>query len=251
MESNGRRAGQKPIQSRRAEAVRLDRRSPAAVSRSRQKNPIELLVETCGEWVRPFLLKSGLNPKVIRAIANTHPCRQRYEMEQVRLGKRPFSTKTDVFDTKDCGEIDSRLRRGSGMLNKAVYIAAALAGRALDPAERKDVVSRTRQHRAHCTQLKAELSRAYRRRPAGLTEQRPSTIGPPRNWQYLADSVLTLPGVLGAINQSDSWVVKSVRDLKRGRGLVPSHAQVRAFRARLDAMIISVRKIIEALSRPN
>ena len=50
------------------------------------------------------LLLSGRVPvsrKIILRLANSSADRQRYELGQMRRGKRPLAAKTDVFDAKD------------------------------------------------------------------------------------------------------------------------------------------------------
>jgi hypothetical protein len=213
---------------------------------------IAVIVANCGEKVRDLLMSGHrhLTPKIIRRIANSHPDRQRCEMDQVRRGNRPLKARPGVFDTKDFGEIDSRLRRAGGLLNKAAQLSERLSARTLEEWAAA-TVSEARQHLTHCAQLRRLIFVAFRRRPTGSADTRPATINPPRDWTDVPDTKISLNAVAGAIHRSGSWIMKSVHDLRRAPHLFPSREQTHAFEVRLHAMIQSCHHIIDALSRPS
>lgn len=87
---------------------------------------VQVLVSNCREDSRP-LIESGhqhLDRETILRLSRRTPERQRYELGQLRQGRRPFSTKSVVFDTISFGKVPSRLARASGKVNKAHVMIA-------------------------------------------------------------------------------------------------------------------------------
>src|ERR1700752_1311947 len=82
------------------------RRLPVAIDAALER-AVEQIVSSCGERSRELL--TGQTPQLHRKgilhRSRTSPQRQRYELQQVQKGRRPFSTKTTVFDTPGYHEV--------------------------------------------------------------------------------------------------------------------------------------------------
>ena len=70
---------------------------------------IDVITGNCGEQARKLLLSGHrfVTPKILIRLKNSSPQRQRFEIEQLRQGIRPFSAKTTTFDTLGYGEVIS------------------------------------------------------------------------------------------------------------------------------------------------
>lgn len=92
---------------------------------------VDNLVSNCGERARDLILRGHpfLSSRKVGTISRMAPPRQRYELEQVAQGHRPFKKPSNgiaPFDTTGFKEVISRLRRARGSLAKGVRIIAIL-----------------------------------------------------------------------------------------------------------------------------
>lgn len=88
------------------------------------------IIDNCGAPAQR-LFDAGhryLGGETITRLHNSSPERQRYEIKQVLSGRRPFSSRTDVFDTVSFSEITSRLARG-GVVGPGGLAVSACLGR--------------------------------------------------------------------------------------------------------------------------
>src|SRR3954452_14573962 len=95
---------------------------------TRLRTAVEAIVASCGEADRQFL--DHLDRRVILQLSRTSPERQRFELDQVRQGRRPFTVKSTVFDTTDYREVGSRVARAGVFVNKAAQFVLRAVSRA-------------------------------------------------------------------------------------------------------------------------
>lgn len=91
---------------------------------------LAVITRNCGEQARELILsaRAPLTAKQVGVISRTTPERQRFEMEQVAQGRRPFCKPENgvpIFDTLHYGEVVSRLRRASGLVRQQEKIVRA------------------------------------------------------------------------------------------------------------------------------
>lgn len=209
----------------RAARRRRERTASARVSGDDYHRAVAIIAANCGREARA-LLQSGhpfLTPAVVLSLARTAPERQAFELAEVRAGRRPFSAKTDVFDTTGYGEIGSRLARASGGINKFARGVELLTG-VIESEDRDALAGAVAELLRDCGTLWAEVRRAYATRPADCPD---TAVGfrwrASRDWSELdTPSARSTLGLLGA---PAAFVRKCVRDLRR----IPELPQARRF----------------------
>src|SRR4051794_5108637 len=95
---------------------------------TRVRTAVEAIVASCGEADRQLL--DQLDRRVILQLSRTSPERQRFELDQVRRGRGPFTAKSTVFDTTGYAEVGSRVARAGGFVNKAAQFVLRAVSRA-------------------------------------------------------------------------------------------------------------------------
>jgi len=182
---------------------------------------VAAIAANCGNDVRTLL--SGhllLPPHVVRSLARTSPERQAFELGEVRASRRPFATKTDVFDTTGYGEVGSRLARAGGGVTKFARAVDLLVATGAGRDERAELDRVAADLLRDCGSLWAEVRRAYATRPKGLTDASTGfSWRPPRDWTGLAP--LSARSTLGVLGAPAAFVRKCLRDLKRVPALPP------------------------------
>lgn len=232
--------------------------SPSVTDRAdeKQRQAIAAIIANCGKKARK-LLHCGhpyLTPKIITQIANTSSDRQRVTIEEVRQGRRPFSTKTTVFDTTEYKEVGSRLSRGGGWVNKAAQVTAHLMATGTpSAAERIEIQDSARRLLCECATLWRLIRTGYRKKPPSIAgDGKAFRWNPPRKWGLLPDSLE--PGkVCDELNRVTSWVEKCVRDIPRLGicKLWPSREATHSFLVRLYEMISDLKIIINITTGGN
>jgi hypothetical protein len=223
---------------------------------------LRLITANCGRRARQLLLGGHrhLPRHVILQLSRTSPERQRFELTQVNAGRRPFSTKSTVFDTINFAEVGSRLARGGGLLHM-VACRLALARRDGEAFGNLRSLRQTADAlRRECGELYRLIRASYARRPPDADD---SAAGfrwsEPRLWDEGALRGKGPGDVCAALNVATAFVGKCARDLGtedlvRARGLWPSRAQTHSCCVRLLAMVRDAWRILDLLqgeeSRP-
>lgn len=207
------------------------------------RHAIVAIIASCGLSGRAHLLSRHpfLTPAVVRSLARTTPERQAFELNEVRAGRRPFVTKTEVFDTTGYGEVGSRLARAGGYINKFARAVELLVAGELGREDRNVLDRSAADLLRHCGALWAEVRQAYKVRPAGCPD---GTVGyhwqPPRDWSKL--SVPFVRSTVGMLGAPAAFVEKCVRDLRRvpdlprARRFWPTRAQTHSLGIKLFQM---------------
>lgn len=177
---------------------------------------VDTIVTYCGDEARELILQDHkyLDPKTVLRISRTAPARQRYEMEQARLGRRPLVTNgkgCPVYDTVDFKEILSRLRRAQGKL--AAFLlgtkgwTSARASLEEVPAFRERLEAIRADTRAVILGVQAAPEGVPC--PCDLAKRRSPATKPIGETARPADFKF----VLGPLNQTWAWTGKCARDL--------------------------------------
>jgi len=208
---------------------------------------VEAIVASCGEGVRDLLTSelSRLAPAVVKSIARCAPERQQYEIDQVRAGRRPFSTKSTVFDTTGYGEVASRLTRAGGTVRK-VAAAWAITG----PPPDGSAKSRAAEMRADCVRLGQLIRAAFRTSPPGEADECRARVPVGRRvWTAEEFTPSAMARASDDLVRAGTFVAKCVRDLQRlpelpeDRRFLPTAAQAHNCLARLLALIQDLARI--------
>jgi hypothetical protein len=198
------------------------------------------------------LLLSGhpfLSRKIVLQLSRSSAERQQYELEQVRQKRRPYSTKTTVFDTVGFGEVFSRLARAGGLMNKAAQLFCRLATSSVPSAvEDLEIGSFAQDVILNCRALR-RLIKSYR---GGPTQTGANANAVPsmrfQNWDYLPLNECRVRDVRACLSHANGFIQKCVRDLPRATNLRPSRAQAHDCGLRLYAMITDCRRILDRLA---
>jgi hypothetical protein len=179
---------------------------------------VDTIAFYCGDEARDLILRGDALPsrKTVMRISRTAPTRQRFEMEEVKNGRRPLDTNgvsNPVFDTVDFGEVNSHLRRTKGKLGVCV-IAMEGCLEAVRPT--RDERAAIRERLAAITRdakfLLALVRAAPEGRPCPCDLRRRPKPKPPKK-----DKEPKIPSgyreITALLNQARSWPKKCVRDL--------------------------------------
>jgi len=196
------------------------------------------IIDNCGAPAQRLFDKghSYLKGETITKLYNSSPERQRYEINQVLSGRRPFSSKTDVFDTVRCGEVTSRLARAAGWLNLAAsQTPHALGTGIFADDDVSKVIAAVSCLNDNCGQLWSLIRSGGRQAdPVRPRSYRP-VINDERIWSDDELMGADLKTVRGNLNCATSVVAKCVRDLAQV-DLPRTREQVHAASVRLYGM---------------
>lgn len=212
------------MRKKEAEGVTRGRTHHASAQPGRDgeyRRAVAAISATCGNDAR-LLLSSHrlLTPDVVRSLAKTSPERQAFELSEVRAGRRPFATKTDVFDTTGYQEVGSRLARAGGGINKFARAVELLVTASVGLDERAELDRAAAALLRDCGSLWAEVRRAYATRPEGRPDGSAGfSWQPPRDWAELEP--LSARSTLGVLGAPAAFVRKCLRDLNRIPTLPP------------------------------
>ncbi len=212
----------------------------------------KMIIDNCGASARR-ILDAGhryLVPKTINALSRTSPERQRYEIEQVLAGRRPFSSKTEVYDTVSFGEVTSRLARAAGSINKAASqsMHTVSVGNFAEEDVR-NVIDVVHHLTNHCGQLwKLIRSGDWKTEPTQPSSN-PPVISDERIWSTDELVEADLKTVMGNLNRAASFIAKCVRDLPRADNLPRTREQVHAASVRLFGMRRNLWRMETTLAR--
>ncbi len=194
-----------------------------AVARSalRFREAVDRIANNVGPAARRLLLGGHrhLAPGRVMQIGCTHPERQRSAMDQVARGRHPFAKPlpgvAPPFDTRDYGEVRSRLARTAGALD---WVANGLADTPPEgwPAEAKLV--ETGRHlqaiREHCRALRAELCE-QRDRVVSAPAPEGTPVSRRRRRSAKAPAPLHSRRALTTVAAARGIAAKNVRDVPR------------------------------------
>jgi hypothetical protein len=212
---------------------------------------VDTIAAYCGDEARDLILQDhqDLDRKTVLQISRTAPTRQQYAMERVRQGRCPLATDgkgCQVYDTVDFKEILSRLRRAQGKIAACVFILDRLA--VTQPSKREATVVRAR-----LDDIRIEVSqilRAVQLAPEGtpcpcdLARMKKDSRKQPKRKKPLA-----IPadhyGVVGLLNQAQSWTGKCAHDLPELlQQVLPIWPEKEEVRARGELVLKAVESLL-------
>lgn len=222
------------------------------------RQQLKSIERNCG---RRFLalLRSGhswLTPAVIGKLSRSSPERQQFEIEQVHQGRRPFSIKTTVFDTNDYGEVESRLGRAGGAINRtAQFVRRLQTERRLAKDEIPALLTSVGDLLHNCGKLNVFVRDAYRMtlKSNGAIERKGYVWSEPKDWGGMPLLEVGLRQVRSDLHRAASWVEKCVRDVPQivqrvpAENQRPSRGQAHSIGIKLFEMIRQMLRLRETL----
>lgn len=231
-------------------AVRLECKETALRNDIHFAIAVDRVVGNCGESYRSLLLSGQLLRTEVEMISRTHPDRQRFAVQQVSEGRKPFAKPPDgveqPFDTLGNPEVTSRLARARGIVRQAAEAIVTIR-RAHDPALLSKLSTALTKVEKATDDVIAVVKRHAPRTRYSASADPSQKSADTRNPQPRSLTCLH-----GGLSAAAGLIAKNARDLPRlWSEQPPDKSEVEAIKGRLESISQELRRARLALACPS